>query len=285
MTERKGFTLIELLVVVAIISLLVAIMSPSLLQIVKLAKRAVCSTRLEDIGGAAIGYASSNDESLPFRADGSTIWTYVGRSHMAYRPPTTSSLCNSRVWYMLVVEGMLSPADFVCPADPTGSGIVADGGAYDFDPGDRSFRPLSYGLQISLSSHTTSYVPNNPKMCKAVTLMHNTALAIAADSSGRAVTDANDTPRYGLTKWSHAGYWKIDRNPAVALNPNNADLMNSPNHDGKGQNVLYLDRHISWEESPYCGIDGDLIYARDGATNSNFKVNFDRPAHKDDSAM
>jgi len=35
---------------------------------------------------------------------------------------------------------------------------------------------------------------------------------------------------------------------------------NSANHKGFGQNVLYLDMHVEWETTPYCGLQNDNIY-------------------------
>ncbi len=49
-TQRRGFTLIELLVVVAIISLLVAILLPSLAKAKELARTTVCLTQLRQLG-------------------------------------------------------------------------------------------------------------------------------------------------------------------------------------------------------------------------------------------
>lgn len=37
---------------------------------------------------------------------------------------------------------------------------------------------------------------------------------------------------------------------------------NSRNHGGHGQNVLYLDGHIEFRESPFCGVKRDMIWAR-----------------------
>jgi prepilin-type N-terminal cleavage/methylation domain-containing protein len=63
--SRLGFTLIELLVVVAIISLLVAILLPSLAKAKELAKQAVCMSNLKNFGLAMHMYTGENDGFFP----------------------------------------------------------------------------------------------------------------------------------------------------------------------------------------------------------------------------
>lgn len=63
----RGFTLIELLVVLAIIGLLVAILMPSLARSRALARRAVCSANLHNVGIAMIAYAVDHDDKFPDR--------------------------------------------------------------------------------------------------------------------------------------------------------------------------------------------------------------------------
>jgi prepilin-type N-terminal cleavage/methylation domain-containing protein/prepilin-type processing-associated H-X9-DG protein len=63
--RRRAFTLIELLVVVAIISLLVSILLPSLQHAKELAKGTVCMTNLKGIGTAAQMYFSENNSMVP----------------------------------------------------------------------------------------------------------------------------------------------------------------------------------------------------------------------------
>jgi hypothetical protein len=41
----------------------------------------------------------------------------------------------------------------------------------------------------------------------------------------------------------------------------------SPNHNGQGQNVLYLDMHVSWSSDANAGVDGDNIYTIQGVTD------------------
>lgn len=70
--KRIGFTLIELLVVVAIISLLISILLPSLREAKELARRSVCAGNLRNINIGIHGYATENDGMGPaFRTDGS----------------------------------------------------------------------------------------------------------------------------------------------------------------------------------------------------------------------
>jgi prepilin-type N-terminal cleavage/methylation domain-containing protein len=55
-----GFTLIEVLVVVAILALLVAILLPSLARAKEQSRRAICASRLHNIGMGVHAYASPN---------------------------------------------------------------------------------------------------------------------------------------------------------------------------------------------------------------------------------
>jgi hypothetical protein len=42
--------------------------------------------------------------------------------------------------------------------------------------------------------------------------------------------------------------------------PERLDARAGDNHDGRGQNVLYLDMHAEWTERPDAGVDADNIY-------------------------
>jgi len=62
---RGGFTLIELLVVVAIISLLISILTPSLSKARQQAKSTVCMASLNDMMKALVAYGNDFDFALP----------------------------------------------------------------------------------------------------------------------------------------------------------------------------------------------------------------------------
>ncbi len=63
--SRSAFTLIELLTVVAIISLLISILMPSLSRARDQAKGVVCLSRLKDMGNAIVAYTNTSNDHLP----------------------------------------------------------------------------------------------------------------------------------------------------------------------------------------------------------------------------
>jgi prepilin-type N-terminal cleavage/methylation domain-containing protein/prepilin-type processing-associated H-X9-DG protein len=63
--KKRSFTLIELLVVVAIISVLVAMLLPSLARAREMAKRVQCSNNLRSFAQASTLYASDENDNLP----------------------------------------------------------------------------------------------------------------------------------------------------------------------------------------------------------------------------
>jgi prepilin-type processing-associated H-X9-DG protein len=74
--------------------------------------------------------------------------------------------------------------------------------------------------------------------------------AVAADMSGRALTDTNLT----------------------AINTASARSAviqgNSKNHDTDGQNVLYADGHAEFQQTPLCGTQKDNIYTANAVNTS-----------------
>jgi prepilin-type N-terminal cleavage/methylation domain-containing protein/prepilin-type processing-associated H-X9-DG protein len=67
--RRRAFTLVELLVVVAIISLLIAIVLPSLARAREQARRVQCASNLRQVAIATIAYAGQNRGVMPQPAD------------------------------------------------------------------------------------------------------------------------------------------------------------------------------------------------------------------------
>lgn len=79
-TGSKGFTLIELLVVVAIISLLVSILVPSLQKAKDLARTVTCMSNLRNMGLGLAQYVSENNGCFPLNiTDGQGDWDVAHR--------------------------------------------------------------------------------------------------------------------------------------------------------------------------------------------------------------
>lgn len=67
--RRAGFTLIELLVVIAIISLLTAILLPSLHRARESGKQLVCRSNMRNIWSGILQYSYNNRDRVPFMED------------------------------------------------------------------------------------------------------------------------------------------------------------------------------------------------------------------------
>jgi len=109
---RRGFTLIELLVVIAIISLLLAILGPSLRKARSMARRVVCSHNLKQVGLAMDMYTGDHETMYPCAQDPVSTtppyWLWMGRGW--------------RRWvekYLSTNIDVNTPSVLLCPADRT----------------------------------------------------------------------------------------------------------------------------------------------------------------------
>ncbi|MCX7007701.1 MAG: type II secretion system protein [Kiritimatiellaeota bacterium] len=83
----QGFTLIELLVVLAVIGIMMAILLPAVIGALDAGKVTHCQNNLSQIGKAIPQYAADNQDSLPYRINGTNTWEL---SLLAYLGQTTN---------------------------------------------------------------------------------------------------------------------------------------------------------------------------------------------------
>ncbi len=116
-TILRGFTLIELLVVIAIISLLLAILVPSLHKAKAAARRVICSHNLKQVGMAVDMYASDYESYYPCAQDpvstNPAYWLWMGRGWRKWVQPYLSSIVDPN-----------NPSVLLCPADRADPGQV-----------------------------------------------------------------------------------------------------------------------------------------------------------------
>jgi hypothetical protein len=211
----------------------------------------VCGTNLSGIGKAMLIYANDYDDELP-RAGGrnstwgrTVNWQAVDR-YGAYGLSADGSGGQANIsssFYLLVKYAEVTPKSFVCKSDsgttefkPSNYGA---GGRelidlWDFGPEPEGYCSYSYHMPYGLYALTTSSEPG---------------VAIAADRNPWLKSPAAEGKDAGLLS---------SYNPTggrEAINVGNAIA-----HQEDGQNVLFMDSHVSFEKKPFCGVNDDNIY-------------------------
>jgi prepilin-type N-terminal cleavage/methylation domain-containing protein/prepilin-type processing-associated H-X9-DG protein len=129
-SPRSGFTLIELLVVIAIISLLLAILVPSLGAARNLARLVVCLTQTRSQGTAWMMYLEdSNGNFPPWEANGQ--WFYGGKEPCVY----TANVIHYRPLNPYVGRALRKESSgeiFRCPCDRPVDGLTHGFTTYDY---------------------------------------------------------------------------------------------------------------------------------------------------------
>jgi len=220
--------------------------------------RQLCGANLAQIGKAMLMYARDHNGALP-RAGGPTstwgivlCWNALTRQQ-AFAIDVTGSGGSARIsscFYMLVKYYRAPPRLFVCRDDkgatefrlsdvsPAVAPSFGLADAWDFGAMDESCRHYSYSYHFPFSQHalTTSRDPNF-----AVAADRNPFLDAPTAEATRVADFKPDLKEYSGTAAT-------------------ARMGNSVTHGRDGQNVLFLDGHVTFEKRSYCGLDADNIY-------------------------
>jgi len=257
--KKKGFTLVELLVVIAIIALLMGILMPALARVRQLAFRMTCGTNLSGIGKAMLLYSNDYQDELPRAGGRTSTWgqvaNWMGASRFAaYGLAADGSggrATISSCFYLLVKYTEVTPKSFVCKGDAgttefklsdLGGVTVASNfeliDAWDFGPPTEAFKRCSYSYHIPFGLY-------------ALTVSSEPGFAVAADRNPFLKSPAADARLLSTFRPDLDAYKGTQ---------DQAKNGNAVAHQLDGQNVMYLDSHVSFEKRAYCSIEDDNIY-------------------------
>jgi len=237
--RTRGFTLVELLVVIGIIALLISILLPALNAAKERANRVKCSSNLRQIGQGLLLYANDNKGIYP-RTPANTGGTYAAFSQSgasaATDPFGTPALTANDVtaaMFLLVRNADINPEVFVCPSSNAEKDTLNN-------------RPPNQRVNF--------FGPNNLSYSFANPYPNDTAIGAGYKLNGNVPAD-----------FAIAG----DRNDGdmlTSVNSNSAaseqKKINSKNHEGDGENVLFNDGHCEWSTTSFVGANKDCIYSR-----------------------
>lgn len=232
--SRCAFSLVELLVVIAIAVILFSIFVPYVAKMRENENRARCAENLRQILAGLQNYARVNHNLYPsvvydpaHNPNGYTAFTGANAPDpfardSAVRPnDVTASL------WLLVRGGLAQPGMFICPSSsdtPDVSNPAVWRQRSNFTSGQHLSYSYASPFSAALGYRLNDYLPAD--------------FALMADKN------PGVSPRTGSDVTA----------PAWSGPPLELARANSNNHGRAGQNVLYADGHVAFQNTAYCGV-------------------------------
>ncbi|OHB64411.1 MAG: hypothetical protein A2Y77_03095 [Planctomycetes bacterium RBG_13_62_9] len=216
--------------------------------------RMPCGTNLSMMGKAMLLYSNDYGDKPPRAGGHDSRWTgciadwKAKDRRAAYgmaEDGTGGQMSISASLYLLVKYAEAAPKYFVCPGEKK---------TREFKVGDddtRVNRPTlselwDFGLNPSAHCSFAYQMPYNPY---PLLVSSEPGMAIGADRN----------PWMDEKKARSFSQFQPDLKPFKGT-IDQARFGNAVAHDGRGQNVLFLDTHVDFEKRPCCSLENDNIY-------------------------
>ena len=241
---------VEIVIIVGACLFLLAVIMPASQTSRFDAYRIKCHKNLSEIGRAMLVYANDYDGEFPRSGGRESVWAAAihdwkaANRFGAYSLSTngTGGQANiSSCFYLLVKYMDVAPKTFVCPGDVGTTEFKLD----DVNAGDKKLIDL-WDFGSEAGKHC-SYAYQMPFCLYALTTSSHPDAPVAADRNPWMNSPTESAKQF-------PGFFNPDGGKE------SVKYGNANAHKEKGQNVLFVDGHVSFEKKASCGINNDNIY-------------------------